>query len=141
MAAKDRQLAERVAEMVIAANDMRDPHIMIIDNDREHIGRCAVRAQQDEIVDLSRFQCDIALNVVSNRDYLIIRRAQAHGDMAHLVPADRRHHARASDKGRAGHSPRREARRDRLRSGLLAWPARVWLLLASRRTCSSSGVA
>jgi hypothetical protein len=48
----DRQLAEGVVEMVVAADDVGHAHVVIVDHDREHIGRRAVRAEQDEIVEL-----------------------------------------------------------------------------------------
>ena len=46
------QLAERVVEVIVAADHVRDAHVVIVDHDREHVGRRAVRAQQDEIVEL-----------------------------------------------------------------------------------------
>ena len=48
----DRELAEGVVEMVVAADDVGHAHVVIVDHHREHVGRAAVRAQQDEIVDL-----------------------------------------------------------------------------------------
>ena len=59
--------------MIIAADDMRDAHIMIIDHHSEHICRAAIGAQQDEIIDLTRFQSDLALNMVGNGDFIIVR--------------------------------------------------------------------
>ena len=37
--------------MIVAANDVSDAHVLIIDDNGKHIGRAAVRAKQDEIVD------------------------------------------------------------------------------------------
>ena len=50
--ADDRQLAEGVVEMVVAADDVGHAHVMVVDHHREHVGRRAVGAQQDEIVEL-----------------------------------------------------------------------------------------
>ena len=62
--ADDRQLAEGVVEMVVAADHVSDPHVVIVDHDRKHVGRRAVRAQQDEVVELGVLDGDPALNLV-----------------------------------------------------------------------------
>ena len=62
--ADDRQLAEGVVEVVVAADDVRDAHVMIVDHHREHIGRGAVRAQQDEVVELGIGDLDLPLDEV-----------------------------------------------------------------------------
>ena len=48
----DLHLARRIGQMIVAANDMRDAHVVIVDDDGEHIGRRAVGAQKDEIVEI-----------------------------------------------------------------------------------------
>ena len=60
----DRQLAEGVVEMVVAADDVGDAHVVIVDHDCEHIGRRAVRAQQDEVVELGVLHGHAALDLV-----------------------------------------------------------------------------
>ena len=50
--ADDRQLAEGVVEVVVAADDVGHAHVMVVDDHRQHVGRRAVGAQQDEIVEL-----------------------------------------------------------------------------------------
>src|SRR5271154_5630070 len=46
--AVDLYLAESVTEMLVAADDMGDAHVMVVDDDREIIGWRAIRAQDDE---------------------------------------------------------------------------------------------
>ena len=60
----DRQLPESIVQMVVAANDVGDPHVVIVDHHREHVGRRAVGAQQDEIVELGILDRDFALDLV-----------------------------------------------------------------------------
>ena len=57
-----RQLAEGVVQMVVAANDMGDPHVMIIDHDGEHIGRRSVGAQQHHVIKLGILHRHITLH-------------------------------------------------------------------------------
>ena len=52
--------------MVVAANDMRDAHVVIIDDHGEHIGWRAVGPQQDEIVDFRVLDRYRALDAVDN---------------------------------------------------------------------------
>ena len=40
----DLGLSRGVGQMVVAANDVRDAHVVIVDDDREHVGRIAVGA-------------------------------------------------------------------------------------------------
>ena len=73
----NRQLPERVSKMIIPPNDMRHPHIVIIDLNGEHIGRRAVSAQQDEIVYFARLERYLALHMIVHRHLVFIRRAEA----------------------------------------------------------------
>ena len=45
----DQNLFVRVRQMVLSANDMRDPHLDVVANDREIVERMTVRAEQDKI--------------------------------------------------------------------------------------------
>ena len=49
--AVDLRLAEGVVQVVVAADHVRDAHVVIVDDDREIVGRRAVGAQQDQIVE------------------------------------------------------------------------------------------
>ena len=70
--------------MVVAANDMGDAHVVIVDDDGEHVGRIAVGAQQHEIVEILVGEGDAALHLVVDDGLAVLARAQA----------DRRRHAR-----------------------------------------------
>ena len=75
--ADDRQLAEGVVEMVVAADHVGDAHVVIVDDDREHVGRRSVRAEQDEIVELGILDGDPALDAVVDDGLALARRLQA----------------------------------------------------------------
>src|SRR2546430_16160139 len=64
----DLHLARRVGEMIVAANDMGDAHIMIIHNHGEHIGRRTIRTQKNDVVEILVCPGDPTLDfVVENR--------------------------------------------------------------------------
>ena len=48
----DRQLTESVVQVIVAADDVGDTHVMVIDDGCEHVGRRTVGPQDDVIVDL-----------------------------------------------------------------------------------------
>ena len=50
--------------MIVAADDVGDAHIMIVDHHRQHVGRGAVRPQQHEIVELGIGDRDPALDEI-----------------------------------------------------------------------------
>ena len=63
--------------MIVATNDMRHPHVVIVDDDREHVGRIAVRAQQHEVVELLVGEDDLALHLVVDDRLAFLSGAQA----------------------------------------------------------------
>ena len=75
--ADDRQLAEGVVEMVVAADDVGDAHVMVVDHHRQHVGRRAVGAQQDEIVELGVLDRDPALDQVVDHRLALARGLEA----------------------------------------------------------------
>ncbi len=72
----DLLLARGVGEVVVAADDVGDTHVMVVDNDREHVGRRAVRAQQYEIVEIFILPCDTALHLVVDGGFAAKRRLE-----------------------------------------------------------------
>ena len=60
----DLRLARRVGQMIVAADDVGDAHVVIVDHNREHVGRVAVRAQEQEIVEVLVGEHDLALHLV-----------------------------------------------------------------------------
>ena len=66
--------------MIVAADDVGDAHVMIVDHHREHVGRGAVRAQQDEIVELGILHRHPALDEIVDDRLAIARRFQANDE-------------------------------------------------------------
>lgn len=71
-------LAETVGEVIVAANDMGDAHVMIVHHYRKHIGRRAVGAQQDHVVQLTVRDSHLALDLILNKGLAFLRHLQAH---------------------------------------------------------------
>ena len=69
----NRQLAESVVEMVVTANDMRHAHIVIVDNDGEHVRWRAVGAQEDVIVNFGVLDGDLTLHLVMDHGFAFCR--------------------------------------------------------------------
>ena len=60
----DLRLAGGIGEVVVAADDVGDAHVVVVDHDRQHVGRRAVGAQQDEVVEILVLPDDAALHLV-----------------------------------------------------------------------------
>ena len=73
----DLGLAEGVGEMVVAADDVGDRHVVIVDDDGEVVGRRAVGAQDDEVVELLVRHRDRALDAVVDDGLALARRLEA----------------------------------------------------------------
>ena len=73
----DLLLARAVGEMVVAADDMGDAHVMVVDYDREHVSRRAVRAQQHEVVEVFVLPGDAALHLILDHGLTGQRRLEA----------------------------------------------------------------
>ena len=73
-----RELAEGVVEMVVAADDVRHAHVVIVHDHREHIGGGAIGAQQDIIVEFARIDGDVTLDLIGNRHLARLRGLQPH---------------------------------------------------------------
>ena len=73
----DLRLAGRVGEVVVAADDMGHVHVVIVDHDGEHVGRRAVGAKQDEIVEILVLPHDPALDLVLDDRLALGRRLEA----------------------------------------------------------------
>lgn len=63
--------------MVVAANNMGDTHIMVVDNHSQHIGRRSISAQEDEVVNLAGSDLYLSLNTVLDNNMSLIGRTQA----------------------------------------------------------------
>ena len=62
--------------MVVAADDMGDAHVVVVDHDRQHVGRVAVAAQQDEIVEVLVLPDHAALDLVLDHGLAGLRRLE-----------------------------------------------------------------
>ena len=60
----DLSLTRGIGEMIIAADDVGHAHVVVVDHDREHIGRRTVRAQQHDVVEIFVLPGDQALHLV-----------------------------------------------------------------------------
>ena len=45
-------LPRRVVQVIIAANDVRDAHVHVVDDHAEVVGRRAIRARDDQVIEL-----------------------------------------------------------------------------------------
>src|SRR5579864_7095153 len=63
--------------MIVAANDVRYRHVVIVHDDRMVIGRRAIGAQNNEVVELRVGDDDAALHAVDDHGLAILRRLQA----------------------------------------------------------------
>ena len=71
------QLPGRVGQVVVATNDVADPHVVIVDDDRQHIGRRAVAAQQHHVVEIAISSRDVALHEVMHHGLTLQRHLDA----------------------------------------------------------------
>ncbi len=62
--ADDVDLPRRVVDVVVAADHVRDAHVDVVDDDAEVVGRRAVAARDDEVVELGVGDLDAALDLV-----------------------------------------------------------------------------
>jgi hypothetical protein len=54
--------------MIVAANHMRDAHVHVIDDDAEVVGRIAVRACDDQIIQLRVLEHHAAVHLILDDD-------------------------------------------------------------------------
>ena len=87
-AAIDHGLAKGVVQMVVTANDMRDSHVMIVNDDGKHIGRRPVGAKDHHIVKRPVLYRHPALDSVINGGLATVRHAHAnHKGAVRRIPA------------------------------------------------------
>ena len=68
-------LPRRVVQMIIAANHVRDLHVHVIDHDAEIIGRRAVGARNDQIIELGVLKDHAPVHDIIDHD--LARRADS----------------------------------------------------------------
>ena len=70
------RLAGGVGQVVVAADDVGDRHVVVVDHHREHVGRRAVGAQQDHVVELRVGEAHLALDPILDDGLAVARRLQ-----------------------------------------------------------------
>ena len=65
--------------MVIAANDVGDAHVVIIDHDCKHVGRGSIGTKEDHVVQFAVLDGYLALDLVLDRGRSVARRLQTDG--------------------------------------------------------------
>ena len=76
--AQDHHLARGVRDVVLAAHDLRDAHVAVVDRDREVVERAAVGAADHEVVDRRVREADVAADLVVDDGLALVRHPQAH---------------------------------------------------------------
>ncbi len=82
--AQDVDLARRVVDVVVAAQDVGDAHVPVVDHDAEVVGGGAVRARDDQIVEFAVVEADRALDHVVPGGGAFLRVLEAHDGLAAL---------------------------------------------------------
>ena len=71
-------LPRRVVDVVVAADHVRDAHVVIVDDDAEVVGWRAVRAGDDQVVELGTREGDGPVDDVVDDHGALVRVAEAH---------------------------------------------------------------
>ena len=74
---EDLRLPRRVGEMVVAANDVGDVHVVVVDDDRKIVGRGSVAAQDHEIVEFLIAKDDTSLHAILDHGFAFARGFEA----------------------------------------------------------------
>ena len=91
-AAIDHHLPKGIIQVIIPADDMGDPHIMVVNNHGQHVGGAGISPQDYHVVKLGVLYRDNALYRILNSGFPCIRHAHAHhkgpvfkGPVFHIV--------------------------------------------------------
>ena len=71
-------LPRGVVEVIIATDDVRDAHVEVIDHHAEVVGRRAVGARDDEVIELGVLERDRSVHQVLDHDRAVQRILEAH---------------------------------------------------------------
>ena len=72
----DLRLPRAVIEMIVAADDMGDAHVVVVDHHGQHVSGRAVRAQQHEVVEIFVLPGHAALHLIVDDGFAGLRRLQ-----------------------------------------------------------------
>src|SRR4029079_722463 len=73
----DLRLPRGVGQMIVAANDMGDAHVVIVDHDGEIVGRRPVASEDDEVVEILIGEGYASLHLVVDDRLAVARRLEA----------------------------------------------------------------
>ena len=73
----DLGLAGGVGQVVVAADDVGDAHVVVVDHDRQHVGRVSVGTQEHEVVEVLVGERHLALHPVVDDGLAFLLGAQA----------------------------------------------------------------
>src|SRR5262249_2328221 len=76
----EQDLARAVRDVIVPAQDVRDPHVDVVDHDAEIVDGCAVRALDDEVVEGRVLEDDGALHEMVDRGRAGGRRRETEGE-------------------------------------------------------------
>ena len=76
---QDHHLPRGVGDVVLAAHDLGDAHVAVVDGDGEVVERAAVRAADHEVLDRLVGGGDVAADLVVDDRLALVGHAQAHG--------------------------------------------------------------
>ena len=83
----DVDLTGRIGQMIVAPDDVRDAHVVVVDHDGQHIHRGSVRSHEDAVVEILVGPGDAALYLVVEHRLPVERGAKAqHGLDARAGP-------------------------------------------------------
>ena len=73
----DLNLPERVGQVVVAADDVGDAHVVVVHHDGVVVGRRAVAAQDDQVVEILVGEHHTALHAILDHGLPLARRLEA----------------------------------------------------------------
>ncbi len=76
--AQHLHLPRRVVDVVVAADHVRDSHVVVVHDHAEIVGGRAVRARDDQVVELARLEHDRSVHDVLNDHLPLVGAAKAH---------------------------------------------------------------
>ena len=68
----DLALPSGIGQVVVATNDMRHAHVVIIDHDREVVSRRPVAAHDDKIVELRIGECHVTHHMITHHRLALV---------------------------------------------------------------------
>ena len=74
-----QEVLRRAVDVVLAADHVGDPHVLVVHDVGQEEGRAPVRAHDDEVLDVTVLEHDLAADDVVPTGHTVIRNAEAQG--------------------------------------------------------------